>query len=49
MSKIKEAILDWHYGLSMEELFILTGIEALVIGIALAFLIVWIENKTNRD
>ncbi len=43
-----KGIIYWYYSLSMEEIFILTGIMILVIGIALGLFCAMLMDKPER-
>ena len=44
-----KALIYWYYSLSMEEVFILTGIAVLVIGVGLGLLCEWLFRKGDND
>ena len=44
-----ERFIDWCKGLTMEQMFVLTGIGVLVLGIGLGLLIGWIFDKDNGE
>ena len=41
--------IDWCKSLTMEEMFIVTGVEVLLLGIGMALLIGWISEKENEE
>lgn len=44
-----KALIYWYYSLSMEEIFILTGIGVLLIGTGLGLLGEWLFGRGNND